>query len=184
MEMREAADVLRAEIWRLGRLVTDFLEVGRPKPLVRAACDLNGLAESVRSLLAPEADARRIALSVNPFAFPVVAVVDVERTKQVLVNLVRNAVDAVKEGGSVVVGVRRLPDHVEIDVTDDGQGLADPDAPIFDAFYTTKDRGTGLGLSIVQRIVTDHGGEVSFSSRPGSTVFTVRLPAEPAQSVL
>ena len=61
-------------------------------------------------------------------------------------------------------------------------GPASPDAsaPIFDAFFTTKDRGTGLGLSIVQRIVSDHGGEVSFTSRPGSTVFTVRLPAEPA----
>jgi PAS domain S-box-containing protein len=183
-EIRESTDVLRAEIWRLSRLVTDFLEVGRPRPLVRAACDLNGLAESVRSLLAPEADARRISLSVNPFAFPVVAEVDVERTKQVLVNLVRNALDAVKEGGSVTLGIRGLPDCVELDVTDDGRGIADPDAPIFDAFYTTKDRGTGLGLSIVQRIVTDHGGEISFSSKPGSTVFTVRLPGEPARSLL
>ena len=182
--MKEAADVLRAEIWRLGRLVTDFLEVGRPKPLVRSECDLNDLAEAIRTLLGPEAEARRVSLTVDPFPFPVVAKVDVERTKQVLVNLVRNSLDAVKEGGHISVGVRRLPEHVEVDVRDDGQGLPDPGAPIFDAFYTTKDRGTGLGLSIVQRIVTDHGGEVSFSSRPGSTVFTVRLPLESAQSML
>jgi signal transduction histidine kinase len=110
--------------------------------------------------------------------------VDVERTKQVLVNLLRNALDAAKKGGAVTIRVRRLPDHVEMDVTDDGAGVPDPNAPIFDAFYTTKDRGTGLGLSIVQRIVADHRGEVSFTSRPGSTVFTVRLPAEPARSVL
>ena len=169
--MREAAAVLRAEIWRLGGLVTDFLEVSRPKPLQLAECDLNALAESVRTLLAPEAETRRVVL-------------DVERTKQVLVNLVRNALDAVQEGGAVGIRVRRLPEHVEIDVADDGAGISDPDAPIFDAFYTTKERGTGLGLFIVQRIVTDHGGEVSFASRPGSTVFTIRLPAEPAQSVL
>jgi PAS domain S-box-containing protein len=181
--MKEAAEVLRAEIWRLDRLVNDFLEVGRPKPLARAEYDLNQLAEAVHILLAPEAESRKVALSVTPFPFPVLARVDVERTKQVLVNLVRNALDAVKEGGAVGLSVRRLPEHVEIDVSDDGQGLVQ-DAPIFDAFYTTKDRGTGLGLSIVQRIVADHGGEVSFTSRPGSTVFTVRLPVESARSLL
>ena len=89
-EMREATDVLRAEIWRLGRLVSDFLEVGRPRPLVRAECDLNELARATRTLLSPEAEARRVSLVVQPFPFPVVVEVDVERTKQVLVNLVRN----------------------------------------------------------------------------------------------
>jgi PAS domain S-box-containing protein len=182
--MKEAADVLRAEIRRLGGLVSDFLEVARPKPLVLVECDLNDLANGVRTLLGPEAEQRRVSLVVEAFPFPVMARVDVERTKQVLVNLVRNSLDAVKEGGTVVIRVRRLPEHVEIDVADDGTGVPDPSAPIFDAFYTTKDRGTGLGLSIVQRIVTDHGGEVSFSSRPGSTIFTVRLPCEPAQSLL
>jgi signal transduction histidine kinase len=110
--------------------------------------------------------------------------VDGERIKQVLVNLVRNAVEAVKDGGQVNLRVRRLPRDVEVDVADDGPGIPNPDAPIFDAFYTTKDRGTGLGLSIVQRIVSDHGGDVSFTSAPGATTFTVRLPARPAQSVL
>ena len=182
--MRESAGVLRAEIRRLGGLVTDFLEVGRPRPLVLAECDLNELGQAVALLLAPEAETRKVSFAVESFPFPVVTRVDVERTKQVLVNLVRNAFDAVKDGGKVALRVRRLPEHVEIDVVDDGAGVPDPTAPIFDAFYTTKDRGTGLGLSIVQRIVSDHGGEVSFASRPGSTVFTVRLPAPSAQSML
>jgi PAS domain S-box-containing protein len=181
--MQEAVEVLRAEIWRLGGLVTDFLEVARPKPLVIVDCDLNELAEAVRTLLAPEAEARKVSFAVEAFPFPVACKLDVERIKQVLVNLVRNGFDAVQSGGAVVLRVRRLPEHVEVDVADDGAGLPDPSAPIFDAFYTTKDRGTGLGLSIVQRIVTDHGGEATFTSRPGSTVFTVRLPAEPARSL-
>jgi PAS domain S-box-containing protein len=182
--MREAADVLRAEIRRLGGLVSDFLDVARPKPLVLVDFDLNDLAHGVRMLLAPEAATRKVSLEVEPSPFPVPVRIDVERSKQVLVNLVRNALDAVKEGGAVRIAVRRLPEHAEIDVADDGSGVPDPNAPIFDAFYTTKDRGTGLGLSIVQRIVTDHGGEVSFASRPGATVFTIRLPAEPARSML
>ncbi len=97
----------------------------------------------------------------------------------------RNALDAVKEGGTVAIA-RATPAPSTSRSTSPTTGPASPtrNAPIFDAFYTTKDREPGLGLSIVQRIVTDHGGEVSFASRPGSTVFTVRLPAEPAQSVL
>ena len=142
------------------------------------------LAESVRVLLAPEAAVRKVSLEVEPSPFPVTVRIDVERSKQVFVNLVRNALDAVKEGGRVSIAVRRLPEHVEIDVADDGAGVPDPNAPIFDAFFTTKDRGTGLGLSIVQRIVTDHGGRCPSPAGPGATVFTVRLPAEPAQSML
>jgi PAS domain S-box-containing protein len=175
---REATDVLRAELKRLSALVTDYLEVARPKPLARVVYDVNALAFSVEALLQPEAESRRVSLTVEPFPFPAVAVLDVERTKQVLINLIRNALEAVEEGGHVVVRVRRLPQNVEIDVADDGAGIGDPKAPIFDAFYTTKERGTGLGLSVVHRIVSDHGGSIRFESHPGSTVFTVRLPIQ------
>jgi PAS domain S-box-containing protein len=175
---REATEVLRAELKRLSALVTDYLEVARPKPLARASYDVNVLARSVEALLQPEAEVRRVSLAVEPFPFPAIAVLDVERTKQVLINLMRNALEAVEEGGHVVVRVRKLPQNVEIDVVDDGSGIGDPKAPIFDAFYTTKERGTGLGLSVVHRIVSDHGGSIRFDSRPGSTVFTVRLPTQ------
>ena len=177
---REATDVLRAEIKRLSALVTGFLEVARPRPLSRVSGDVNDLARSVGALLAPEAEAQHKTLEIEPFPLPAIAELDVERVKQVMINLVRNGLDAVGEGGHVVVRVRRLPRHVEIDVEDDGRGIPDPAAPIFDAFYTTKERGTGLGLSIVHRIVADHGGDVRFDSRPGSTVFTVRVPADAA----
>jgi len=173
---RDATEVLRAEIKRLSALVTDFLEVARPRPLSRIDYDVNDLARGVGTLLRPEAETRGVSLRVEAFPFPAMAAIDAERLKQVLVNLVRNALEAVKEGGNVEVRVRRIPHEVEVDVADDGPGVPDPNAPIFDAFYTTKDRGTGLGLSIVQRIVNDHGGDVSFTSRPGATVFTVRLP--------
>ena len=175
---REATHVLRSEIRRLSDLVTDFLEVARPKPLARSELDLNDLARDVAVLLKPEAETRKAILQVESFPFPAHARVDGERVKQVLVNLVRNGLEAVPEGGRVTIRVRRLPRDVEIDVADDGPGIQDSGAPIFDAFFTTKEKGTGLGLSIVHRIVSDHGGDVSFSSLPGATVFTVRLPAE------
>jgi signal transduction histidine kinase len=174
---REAAEVLRAEIKRLSALVSDFLEVARPKPLARVDCDVNEIARAVLTLVAPEADSRGVALRVESFPLPATALVDPDRVRQILLNLVRNGIEAVAEGGHVAILVRRLPEAIEIDVADDGAGIADAGAPIFDAFYTTKERGTGLGLSIVHRIVSDHGGDVRFDSKPGSTVFTVRLPA-------
>ena len=177
---REASDVLRAEIKRLGALVTGFLEVARPGPLSPAQTDANEIARSVGGLLGPEAEAQGKVLAIEPCALPATAKLDVERIRQVVVNLVRNGLDAVGDGGRVVIRVRRLPNHVEFDVADDGCGVRDPAAPIFDPFYTTKQRGGGLGLSVANRIVTDHGGDLRFESRPGSTVFTVRLPAEPS----
>jgi PAS domain S-box-containing protein len=177
-EARAAIGVLRTELRRLSDLVTDFLEVSRPRPLQRTEGDLNPLAHAVGLLLAPEAEARGITLRVEGFPLPAVGKFDGERMKQVLLNLARNALEAVEEGGRIVLRVRRTVHSLEIDVEDDGRGIADSKAPIFDAFYTTKDRGTGLGLSIVQSIVVDHGGDVQFTSKPGRTLFTVRLPIE------
>ena len=96
---------------------------------------------------------------------------------QVLLNLLTNAVQAVEgSGGTVILRASRRPLDVVLDVIDDGPGLADVDAPVFDAFYSTKEGGTGLGLSIVHRIASDHGGHVNVESRPGATRMRVVLP--------
>jgi len=71
-----------------------------------------------------------------------------------------------------------------IEVADDGPGLSSPTAPIFDAFYSTKPGGTGLGLAIVHRIVTTHDGEIIVETKPGATVFRVRLPLRNAARAL
>jgi PAS domain S-box-containing protein len=177
-EARVAIGVVRNEVRRLSDLVTDFLEVSRPRPLQLADGDLNPLAHAVGILLAPEAEARGITLRVEGFPLPAIGKFDGERMKQVLLNLARNALEAVDEGGQVVLRVRRTVHSLEVEVEDDGRGIPDPKAPIFDAFYTTKGGGTGLGLSIVQGIVVDHGGDVQFTSEPGCTQFTVRLPVD------
>ena len=75
---------------------------------------------------------------------------------------------------STVVGIA-ADDSAAIEIVDTGPGIPE-DAPIFDAFYTTKEAGTGLGLAIVHRIVEEHGGSIGFESRPGRTCFTVHLP--------
>jgi PAS domain S-box-containing protein len=194
-EAREAVEVMRAETQRLSTLVTDFLEVASPKPPVRVDCDLGDLTKAVATLLGPEAESKGISLRAEPTPIAVRTYVDADRLRQVLVNLVRNAMEAFAVGqgharaavaqggetGKVVLRARHIGQAFELAVEDNGPGLPDPKAPIFDAFYTTKARGTGLGLSIVHRIVEDHGGRVSVASRPGRTTFTVHLPDNGSQ---
>ena len=106
------------------------------------------------------------------------------QVNQVLLNIVTNAAQAIdKPRGHITVATRRDgPDHVAIDITDDGKGIAPESmARIFDPFYTTKEpgQGTGLGLSIAYKIVSQHGGRIDVRSEVGSgTTFTVRLPIE------
>lgn len=170
------AVLVEDEIRRLEHLVTDFLSFARPRPLELKPTAIAELCADVATLFAPEADAVRVTIAVDvaPDLPPVQ--VDPDRLRQVLQNLVRNAVEAMPEGGRVIIRARPAGAHLELDVEDSGAGFGD-EAPVFDAFFTTKPKGTGLGLSIVHRIVTDHGGTVRVRSRPGSTCFTVSLPA-------
>jgi len=169
---REAAVVLRGELKRLSSLLNEFLEFARPRPLRMAPASLGALVASVAELLRPDAVTAQVTLVYERPAREVWAELDEERMRQVLINLIRNAIEAAKD--RVTLRVRRVNSSAEFDVEDDGPGIPDG-TPIFDAFFTTKESGTGLGLSIVHRIVDDHGGSVRVQSVPGETVFTVRL---------
>jgi signal transduction histidine kinase len=165
------------EIHRLEHLVNDFLAFVRPRPLEVRPAALADLCQGVVAFIGPEAEAARVRLHVDLPADLVAVPMDAERMRQVLLNLVRNAVEAMPEGGDLTLRARNLPGTVEIDVEDTGQGFPD-ETPIFDAFFTTKSKGTGLGLTIVHRIVTDHGGTIRVRSRPGATCFTICLPVQ------
>jgi len=172
---KAAAEVVAAEMARLAALVQEFLQFARPQPLRLTETDVAALASSVVALLRPEASSRGVALTLTADS-GALANLDAERFKQVLINLVRNAIEAADTGGSVQVRVAGQGRKVTVEVEDDGPGVP-TDAPIFEPFFTTKEGGTGLGLSIVHRIVTDHGGHIGVSSQPGRTTFSVALLA-------
>lgn len=172
----EAVEVVRDEIKRLARLVTDFLDFARPRPLVTSPLTVRALVEKVVPLVTTAADASHVKIVVDLPAAELTMEVDRERLQQVLLNLMQNAIEALARGGTVTVRARREPRHAVIDVEDDGPGLPSESAPIFDAFFSTKPAGTGLGLALVHRIVTDHGGTIDVDSRPGRTQFRIRLP--------
>ena len=149
-----------------------------PRELRREQLSVQELCRRCSGLVNPPGDGdRNVRVELDLPETEIVAELDAAMIQQVLLNLLNNAAQAVGDsGGTVTLRAFRRPIDVVIEVVDDGPGLPDPDAPIFDAFYSTKDRGTGLGLSIVHRIVSDHGGDVSVESRPGATRFRVVLP--------
>ncbi len=167
---------IKSEIDRLDRLVREFLAFAKPAPVDPRPLDVGELLGSVANLIGPEAEAARVALAIHAAPELPRASGDSERLRQVLLNLTRNALEAMQErGGHLTLRARREGDLLEVEVEDDGPGFP-ADLPVFDAFFTTKDQGTGLGLSLVHRIVADHGGTIRVASRPGRTCFTFTLP--------
>jgi signal transduction histidine kinase len=175
--------VIREEIRRLDALVNDFLLLSRTNRLSFRTAEVDTLAGEVVGLLLPEAEAAHVALThvrLDPPA-PETSM-DPEKVKQVVINLVRNAIEAMPQGGTVVVESGLVDGRAGLRVRDDGPGLP-PGVDIFQLFVSTKPGGTGLGLSIVQQIVLDHGGEIAAESQPGrGATFTVLLPLGPPSS--
>jgi PAS domain S-box-containing protein len=197
-ELLEAVGVVADEIKRLATLVTEFLDFARPKPLALKPTSLRAACERVASLVAEQAAQAHVAVVLDLPQTDVEPMADATRLGQVLLNLVQNAIEAIAGDrreplggadasppslgdarGHVTLRVRRQGPKALVEVEDDGPGIENPDAPIFDAFYSTKASGTGLGLAITHRIVSDHGGSISVRSRPGQTIFSVVLPMRP-----
>lgn len=166
------------EIRRLSALVRDFLVFARPTPPQFKPTSLRELCQRAVDVVATDAAAAHATVTTDHSSVDIVVDLDAQKMEQVLLNLLRNAIEAVGStgGGNVILRTRRTPRHAIIEVEDEGPGLPSPDAPIFDAFYSTKPNGTGLGLAIVHRVVTDHEGTVEVESKPGRTVFRVLLP--------
>ena len=175
--MLEAVNVVNDEIKRLANLVTEFLNFARPRPLTLSPTSLFAIFARAKAIVAPNAANARVTFACDLPSADVEFAADSGRLEQVLLNLIGNAVEALEPsgGGHVTLRGRRKPRHVVIEVEDDGPGIPQA-APIYDAFFSTKEGGTGLGLAITHRIVTDHNGTIDVNSRPGRTTFRVTLP--------
>lgn len=172
----DAARVVRAELERLAGLVEDFLAFARPQAVRLSSGNICETVKTVASLLELEFRTAGVDFHVE-CEQPVIARFDEERIKQVLLNLIRNAIEAAGRGGEIVVRTLGEESHAVVEVVDSGPGVPS-DLNIFEPFTTSKEGGTGLGLPIVHRIVSDHAGDVTVSRRDGRTVFKVELPVE------
>ena len=106
---------------------------------------------------------------------------DADQIKQVLINLIKNAVEAMPQGGTITIRTRGNAKGIFVEVQDTGKGITPEHLnEIFNPFFTTKEKGTGLGLAVSLKILNDHNGELLVSSQVGEgSVFTVRLPRQP-----
>lgn len=165
--MRRRVEVVEGEIRRLERLLTEFLELARPRAAQREPVDLARVVEEVLDL-EHEATARSKVKVTRRLEAGGWVLGDVEKLKQVVLNLVVNALDAMPEGGEITAIMGGDGDRVVVTLLDTGKGI-DPRilAEVFDPFFTTKPAGTGLGLAIVRKIIESHGGRVSLVTRPG-----------------
>ncbi len=176
--LQARATIVGDEIRRLSRLLTEFLDLARPRQLVSELVHLGSLVDEVFGLERDAAAGRGIALE-RRIEDGSVAMGDPAKLKQVILNLVVNAFEAMKEGGTLTVGASRDGERVTLVVEDTGSGMeTEVLAQAFDPFFTTKEAGTGLGLSIVRKIIDQHDGEVWIRSRPGGgTRVSVGIPA-------
>ncbi|AGP41138.1 sensor histidine kinase [Sorangium cellulosum] len=185
--MKESAQLvaaIRAEVDRLSRIAEQYLSVARrPRPqLVPERVD--DLVQELVAFVRPELDRAGVAVRVEVEEGPEI-LLDESQLRQALLNLLRNAREAMPKGGEIVVSVRFSGGAATIAVDDTGPGVPEElRASIFDPFFTTKQRGTGLGLAVTRDIVEAHGGAISCEPREaGGTRFRIVLPAggAPAQ---
>jgi two-component system, sporulation sensor kinase E len=176
--LEQFLEVSKGEISRLDYIITQFLQAIRPAPLQLKLASLNNVVEKTLELLRPEIENRGVTvktkLSRNLTATPV----DATQMQQVLVNLVKNAAQAMTNGGTLTLQTGENADAVWVNVTDTGGGIPQEQINrIFEPFYTTKKKGSGLGLMIVQRIVRAHDGKIELESHVGrGTTFRIWLP--------
>ena len=174
-DLAATVEDVRREVERLDGLVGEFLSLSTVDRLERQRVDPGTVAREALVLTAPGAAARGVRVTEELPPLPAIPI-DRQKLKQVLLNLVRNALEAMPSGGTLKLAARPQDGGVVLEVTDTGVGI-EPDLDVFDFFTSTKRGGTGLGLPISRRIVEAHGGTLTYESERGrGTTFRVALP--------
>lgn len=176
--MNYAATVIKQEIDRLDRVIKALLDFGRPSKPMLVMTDVRDVLSDVVLFTTRFARQFGVEIVVNLAEHPLYVRGDPDQLKQVFLNLITNAVQAMEDtGGTITIGARRERYFIEVAIADNGPGINPDDLPrVFDPFFTTHADGTGLGLTIVHRIIDDHGGHIEVDAGKKGTTFRIRLP--------
>jgi signal transduction histidine kinase len=178
-------DILSGEMQRLDRVVQTLADFTRPMELQLGQYDLRHVIDAVIQLTGAQMSEQGVHVEWNKPARPVPVRIDDDLIRQAMLNLLLNAMEAMPQGGTVRVNVRREGDNAAVEVIDEGEGIPPELLPrIFELYFTTKSSGSGIGLAMTYRILQMHSGaiEVRSSTNPSSafaprgTIFTLRLP--------
>jgi signal transduction histidine kinase len=172
------AQIIVSEVDRLNRVVNEFLDYARPAPLKREPVILSGLLDSCLELLAPVIKQAGVTIKRGYPQGEHKVSADPNQLRQVFLNLILNAVQAMHAGGEVALELRQEGGCTRVLVRDTGPGIpSDKLRQVCEPFYSTKPGGTGLGLPIAQRIVAEHGGRLEIACETGAgTTAIVILP--------
>lgn len=174
----EKLQIIVDEVRRLENFLGELRDFTRPAVPKKQEIDLNHLIREAVEMMRDNAAANNISFELKLDESLPPAVIDPNQMKQVLINLIKNALEAIETDGKITLATRLVGDQIHLAVTDTGKGIP-PEimAEIFNPFFTTKKSGTGLGLPVINKIVEDHHGTVTVESTPQQgTTFTVILP--------
>ena len=175
-EYSSITNLLKDEVNRINKIITQFLRYAKPLDIQLTEVDINKYMEEIHRLFSEQAEQKKILFMVegeNNLSIRI----DPELFKQAIINIIQNAFEAVEDGGNVLVKYFRRNNFFEVDISDNGKGIAEKDQrKIFDLYYTTRKEGTGLGLSISQKIIYQHNGIIDFTTGSDGTIFKIIIP--------
>ena len=177
-EARQLLSAIAREIERLNEITEGYLQLARmPRPRIQS-CDLNTLVTDFIAMSRPEFKNNQIEIELRLATESPLTQSDPGQIRQALLNVVRNSMEAMPEGGTIRVETLLSSTACRIVVEDNGPGIPDTELHrVFEPFYSTKSAGTGLGLSLTQQILADHGGHIDVESNtPRGARVSLSLP--------
>jgi len=184
-EAEDYAEIILDELARIESIVGDLLVLAKPQASNLSCVDLISLVNGVVNLLNPQATLSDAFIKVKTDTPNLYIECEPDKIKQVLINLIQNSIEAMADGGEILVAISQDTDLASIQVIDQGAGIPEDRLnKLGEPFYSTKEKGTGLGLMICQKIIKNHGGKINFTSivDEGTTV-TITLPINDIPSI-
>ena len=176
-EYTEITQLLRNEVNRINKIITQFLGYAKPLDLIRKDIDVKQYFEEIYRLFEDQAKLKNVSFVLQS-GVSFAAKFDPDLIKQALMNIIQNGFDAVKNNGQIILSYNKSNTNLLIEIKDNGSGISqDQINKIFDLYYTNKKDGNGIGLSIAQKIISQHNGSISVSSKENKgTTFKIILP--------
>jgi PAS domain S-box-containing protein len=178
-DIQEYAKIIVNEVSRLENILKEILGFVKSSRINKSSVSINDLITNIVEFITPALDEKQNVVTKELSELPIVSLIDPDRIKEALLNIVSNAAQAT-DHGTITIRTRREDGDAVIEVTDTGYGIKDEDIKnIFNPFFTTKQQGTGLGLAVTHKIIQEHNGKIKVESVLGSgTTFKIFLPVE------
>jgi len=171
-------DMILKEIYRLDRLIKNLLSFASRRPIKKIPVNIINLLKESILFITPEIIGKEVKILQNFEDEEIMVYLDPDQFKEVILNLLRNSIEAIEKEGEIEIGVKRFGNNVLLWCKDNGKGIKEEYLhSIFEPFFSTKKGGSGLGLAIVHRIVEEHGGKIEVESEyEKGTIFRIYLP--------